>query len=299
MSYIIKPKHNNMIVDKSLLETRKNRGNSIGKNRILTIINDQINENVKVSSKILFLIISYLFRSWNYIHNPRIANGKSTGEKIYDWLSWISIFLFIILLFTGVVKPFIEAGKAGFSGDLENFWQKLLLAFSLPDNIVVLSFAAFFLIISVLYLFLFFKIRKNNEKLSLDAYVSKKISFCLKLRFLIKFNKEHLKIIHAKETDVIVIDNFETNGDNDKWTYLQMYNLLSSIFLNLKFCFAFTNYDPVKLDYLYEVIKWDFKNIEIVEVDSDPMEAFKKRNEEIIPLTNHQKKEQELISKQR
>lgn len=295
MAYIIKSKRNKANVDATKLSSRSNHGYSIGKNRFLTIMDSQLDENLRKSSKPLFWLVSYLFQTGNYATNQSIANGKTWGQKLYDWFSWTSIVAFLVLLITGVAKPFVKATKAITDGKGDGFGKELGNAFKEPGNIVLLALAAFFLIVSVLYLVLVFKIKKNNSKLSLDAFVAKKLSFCLKFKFLIRFKKNSLKMIDENDQDALILDNFETFGDNDKWVFLQMYNLMAAIFVDLKFSLSFTEYDPVKLDFLYEVVKWDFKNIEIIEVESDAMKAFELRSKEPIPFD---RRELEQIKKE-
>lgn len=284
MAYVIKSKYNETKIDFETLSSSNNKGNSIGKNRIFTVMNEQLDDNLKKSSKLLYCIVSYLFQSNNYIHDSKIANGKRWGQKLYGLFSFICLIVFISLLITGVASPFIQAFNAGKKGDAEGFGKELAKAFSSSGNIVVLSLAAFFMIVSLLYLILILKIRKNNGKLSLEAYLSKKLSYCLKLRFLIKAEKQILLQKDLSNKDVFILENFEVNGDNDKWSYLQMYNLMASIFIDLKFMFVINQYDEKKINYLNEVIKWDFKNIEIIEIEGDIEEAIKKRNEAIINL---------------
>lgn len=77
-----------------------------------TLTNTYIDENLKYSSPILSFVISYLFRSSNFRHD--VINNKNNKKKVdkkfvvVDILGWLSIILFVVFLFTGILKPLIR-----------------------------------------------------------------------------------------------------------------------------------------------------------------------------------------------
>lgn len=270
MPYLIKSK----LIDPK--DINKDESTSIGNfysgDRFYTILNEYIDANLTRKSRTLAFIIKFLFKSSNYKHDSSIANGRSIWITLLDVfcvLCLIGFFAMIISVIgvsaAGISAVLQEAGNSGIGG-IAAFGQSFIN--SLSANIPMLVFAVIFLVIGIAWLIMFFKIRKKNYPLSLKDYVTKKINFILKWRFLIKAtSKATSTVIKKKDIKVYELDMFEQQGGStDRWLNLQTINLLSSIFVDFNLVFKFQVLSDEEYAEMKKFIDYDFKRIEILKL---------------------------------
>lgn len=242
--------------------------------RFYTLVNEFSDSNLKSSSKLLYFITCYFFRSSNYKHN---TEGKKSKRKIIwlvDIFCWLCIIGFVVCLIAGIATPIIVAITSIASGkfvDIAKAWQE---AFSSAPTIGVLITAIFCFIITVIYIYLQKKVVQVNKNLSLENYIIKKISLLNSMDYLIKsasiVNKSTNTVkntmrIHSKKNDepLIILNNLEILKSDQIWTILQMFNVMHKLFDNFNLALIFNDIDDDIFKGLEKIIATDFKNISI------------------------------------
>lgn len=248
-SYIVKSKH----ID---LSKEANNKYSIGKfysgDRFYTLLNEYIDLNLKKQNIFVAWVINVLFKSSNFKHDPAIANGYPLSVKIFDWLCIGCLIAFICLIATtplmGVIFQLVQ-GK-GFDLALG-----AILGLSIPAIITGIP--------AIFWLWIYFTIRKKNQPLTLQAFVEKKISYCLKLRFLIK-NIE-IKVPSKEAQEIVILENFEAQGTQaPRWLNIQMINLICSIFPHFNYIFKFDQLTDDEYKDLSSIVNYDFRNLDLI-----------------------------------
>lgn len=248
-SYIVKSKH----ID---LSKEANNKYSIGKfysgDRFYTLLNEYIDLNLKKQNIFVAWVINVLFKSSNFKHDPAIANGYPLSVKLFDWFCIGCLIAFICLIATtplmGVIFQLVQ-GK-GFDLALG-----AILGLSIPAIITGIP--------AIFWLWIYFAIRKKNQPLTLQAFVEKKISYCLKLRFLIK-NIE-IKIPSKDAQEIIILENFEAQGTQaPRWLNIQMINLICSIFPHFNYIFKFDQLTDDEYKDLSSIVNYDFRNLDLI-----------------------------------
>lgn len=248
-SYIVKSKH----ID---LSKEANNKYSIGKfysgDRFYTLLNEYIDLNLKKQNIFVAWVINVLFKSSNFKHDPAIANGYPLSVKIFDWFCIGCLIAFICLIATtplmGVIFQLVQ-GK-GFDLALG-----AILGLSIPAIITGIP--------AIFWLWIYFTIRKKNQPLTLQAFVEKKISYCLKLRFLIK-NIE-IKVPSKEAQEIVILENFEAQGTQaPRWLNIQMINLICSIFPHFNYIFKFDQLTDDEYKDLSSIVNYDFRNLDLI-----------------------------------
>lgn len=228
--------------------------------RFYTLLNEYIDKNLSRQSVFMAWIIKFLFKSSNYKHDPGIANGRSWSVKLFDWFC-VACFIAFIILSLGVISTLVplivEIVKGKPNNDtFEKLW-KALAGVGVPAIVLGIP--------GISWLVIYCVIRKKNKPLSLQAFVEKKVSFCLKLRFLIKNVKNVTK---EKDPKVLLLENFEAQGaSGPRWLNIQLINLVCSIFEDFNYMFRFESLSDEDMAELAEVINYDFKQVELIKAD--------------------------------
>lgn len=264
-SYILKAKNLDLV-------NQKNKKTTIGRfysgDRFYTLLNEYIDVNLHKKSRFMAWLIKVLFKSGNYKHDPGIANGQPWSVKLFDWFCILCLIIFVCLAF-GFLGPIIDValGKKAASD--------LIGAFSgLGVGALITG------IPGIGWLIMYFTIRKKNKPLSLQAYVEKKISFCLMLRFLIKNTK---RIKGDKDSQIMLLENFEAQGaSGPRWLNIQMINLICSIFPEFNYMFRFESLSDEELAELKPIIDYDFRMVEIIGADDLQWEGWTKKEQKHI-----------------
>lgn len=269
-SYILKSKKINIYDD---LTEKIIIGNFYSNDRFYTLLNEYIDYNLKHKSKLLAFIIKILFSSNNFKHDSSIANNnKDKWIRIFDWFCIICLIIFISLAIgvIGTAIPLIiNVIKKADSTSL-NSLIKALMAIGIPGII--------FGIPGIIWLIVYFGIRNKNKILSLQAYVEKKISWCLKLKFLIKNIKKIEKKHNQKTEQIFLLDKCETQTTSFRWVNIQLINLICSIFNDFNYVFRFSVLTDEELIELKTIIQYDFWMIEIVEDNQIKWNEWKWKN---------------------
>ena len=269
-SYILKSKKINIYDD---LTEKIIIGNFYSNDRFYTLLNEYIDYNLKHKSKLLAFIIKILFSSNNFKHDSSIANNnKDKWIRIFDWFCIICLIIFISLAIgvIGTAIPLIiNVIKKADSTSL-NSLIKALMAIGIPGII--------FGIPGIIWLIVYFGIRNKNKILSLQAYVEKKISWCLKLKFLIKNIKKIEKKHNRKTEQIFLLDKCETQTTSFRWVNIQLINLICSIFKDFNYVFRFSVLTDEELIELKTIIQYDFWMIEIVEDNQIKWNEWKWKN---------------------
>ena len=269
-SYILKSKKIDIYDD---LTEKIIIGNFYSNDRFYTLLNEYIDYNLKHKSKLLAFIIKILFSSDNFKHDSSIANNnKDKWIRIFDWFCIICLIIFISLAIgvIGTAIPLIiNVIKKADSTSL-NSLIKALMAIGIPGII--------FGIPGIIWLIVYFGIRNKNKILSLQAYVEKKISWCLKLKFLIKNIKKIEKKHNRKTEQIFLLDKCETQTTSFRWVNIQLINLICSIFKDFNYVFRFSVLTDEELIELKTIIQYDFWMIEIVEDNQIKWNEWKWKN---------------------
>lgn len=254
-SYIIKSKGINL---ENKLANKIIIGKFYSGDRFYTLLNEYIDKNLQRKSLLMAFIIKILFKSGNFKHDPGIANGQPWFVKLYDWISIICLILFIFSTL-GVLGTLIPVIVGFVSTKIDQKSLEALLSSLVGLGIPALVFG----IPAILWLVIYFSIRKKNKPLTLQAYVEKKISWCLKLRFLIKNTK---LFHHEDDKDFYILEDFESQGAQGvRWLNIQLINLVCSIFVDFDYIFKFESLTNDELKELEMIFAHDFKKIELVE----------------------------------
>ncbi len=274
MSYIVKSKKIVTNIKAKDINKENCIGNFYSGDRYYTLLNEYIDSNLTRKSKILACIIKFLFKSSNYKHDTSISNGRSIWVTLFDLMCVLFFIVGIILILVSVGAPLIQSlldffsKKAGAAG---SFIDSLKNAFTAnaAASIAMLVIGLITLIIGIFWMICFFRIRKKNKPLSLVAYVEKKISFILKLRWMIKAKGKTIdKAIKSnKEYKLCFINLFEQQGGSGpRWLNIQLINLLVSIFDDFSLLFVFKELSDTEVDELKDIFEHDFKNIELLKI---------------------------------
>lgn len=258
-SYIVKSKGLNLDNPKVSI------GQFYSGDRFYTLLNEYLDLNLKKRNILLSWIIKILFKSSNFKHDPGIANGQPLAVKVFDWVCVTCLILFVCLSF-GSLSTLIPLLTGKFTGDNLLTLQKVLLGLGVPA--IVTGIPAF------TWLWVYFTVRKKNKPLTLQAFVEKKISFCLKLRFLIK-NVE-IPTFHNEENHIIVMENFEAQGAQaPRWLNIQMINLICSIFPDFNYIFKFNELSDEEYKVLKPIVDFDFRNLDLTICDDIQLNVWK------------------------
>lgn len=263
-SYIVKSKH----ID---LSKETNNKYSIGKfysgDRFYTLLNEYIDLNLKKQNIFVAWVINVLFKSSNFKHDPAIANGYPLSVKLFDWFCIACLIAFICLVATTPLMGVIFQLVQGKGLDLA---LGAILGSSIPTILTGIP--------AIFWLWIYFAIRKKNQPLTLQAFVEKKISYCLKLRFLIK-NIE-IKIPSKGGQEIVILENFEAQGTQaPRWLNIQMINLICSIFPHFNYIFKFDQLTDDEYKDLLSIVNYDFRNLDLIpynDVEIDNWELKKK-----------------------
>ena len=252
MPFLIKSKK--LVINQNSI--KRQIGNYYSEDRYYTLLNRYIDSNLSKKSKILGFIIKYLFKSSNFKHDPEIANGKSKWVILLDLFCYLCMigFVAMIIAVVGLSLSNMPTTISGIAAFGKGFIE------SISSNIVMLTFAILFLIVTIIWLIMFFKIRKKNKKMSLKDYVLKKLEITLKLRFLIKTSSKAKNSMRKnnKPIEFYCVSKFEGQGAaTNRWLNIQVINLLASIFDELT---------DDEFNELYPIIKFDFKKIDFIKI---------------------------------
>lgn len=248
-SYIVKSKH----ID---LSKEANNKYSIGKfysgDRFYTLLNEYIDLNLKKQNIFVAWVINVLFKSSNFKHDPAIANGYPLSVKLFDWFCIACLIAFICLVATTPLMGVIFQLVQGKGLDLA---LGAILGSSIPTILTGIP--------AIFWLWIYFAIRKKNQPLTLQAFVEKKISYCLKLRFLIK-NIE-IKVPSKETQEIIILENFEAQGTQvPRYLNIQMINLICSIFPHFNYIFKFDELSDDEYKDLSSIVNHDFRNLDLI-----------------------------------
>ncbi len=261
MPFLIKSKK--LVINQNSI--RRQIGNYYSEDRYYTLLNKYMDSNLSKKSKTLGFIIKYLFKSSNFKHDPEIANGKSKDVLLLDLFCYLCMigFIAMIIAVVGLSLSSMPTTISGIAAFGKGFIE------SISSNIVMLVFAVFFLIVTIMWLVMFFRIRKKNKKLSLKDYVLKKLETALKFRFLIKTSSKAKNTIskNNKPVEFYCISKFESQGAAaNRWLNIQVINLLASIFDDFDLVFIFDDLSDDEFNELNPIIKFDFKKIDFVKI---------------------------------
>lgn len=270
-SYILKSKKINIyddLIEKIII------GNFYSNDRFYTLLNEYVDSNLKHKSKLLAFIIKILFSSNNFKHDSSIANdNKDKWVRIFDWFCIICLIIFISLAIgiIGTAIPLIiNVVKKADSTSFNNL-IKALMGIGIPGIV--------FGIPGITWLIIYFAIRNKNKPLTLQAYVEKKVSWCLKLKFLIKNVKNIQKKDNLKIKQIFLLDKFETQGtSSSRWINIQLINLICSIFNDFNYVFRFNILTDEEVIELKTIIQYDFWMIEIIEDNKIKWDEWKQKN---------------------
>lgn len=252
-SYIIKSKH----ID---LSKEVNNKYSIGKfysgDRFYTLLNEYIDINLKKQNIFVSWVINVLFKSNNFKHDPALANGYPLSVKLFDWFCIGCLIAFVCLVATtplmGLIFQLIQGKKLDLA-------LEAILGSSISTILTGIP--------SAIWLWMYFTIRKKNQPLTLQAFVEKKLSYCLRLRFLIK-NIE-IKVPTKEAQEIIILENFEAQGTQaPRWLNIQMINLITSMFPNFNYVFKFDDLPDEDYKDLVPVMNYDFRNLDLIPYDN-------------------------------
>ena len=259
-SYIVKSKH----ID---LSKEANNKYSIGKfysgDRFYTLLNEYIDLNLKKQNIFVAWVINVLFKSSNFKHDPAIANGYPLSVKLFDWFCIGCLIAFICLIDTTPLMCVFFQLVQGKGLDLA---LGAILGSSIPTILTGIP--------AIFWLWIYFAIRKKNQPLTLQEFVEKKISYCLKLRFLIK-NIE-IKVPSKEAQEIIILENFEADGAQassqsvqvPRWLNIQMINLICSIFPHFNYIFKFDELTDDEYKDLSSIVNYDFRNLDLIPYDN-------------------------------
>lgn len=229
--------------------------------RFYTLLNEYLDKNLSKKNKFMAWIIKILFKSSNFKHDPGIANGQPLSVKLFDWFCIICLIIFIILCL-GIIGTLIPIASGLINGKLDTQSEEFkkfvnaLIGVGVPA--IVTGIPAIF------WLVIYFCIRKKNKPLTLQAYVEKKISWCLKLRFLIK----NIKLQKQETKAIYLLENFEAQGAQaPRWLNIQLINLICSIFPDFDYVFRFENLTDEELAELQPIMDYDFRKIELINAE--------------------------------
>lgn len=302
-SYIVKAKGIDLSVqsDRQISAARFYSGD-----RFYTLMNEYIDKNLSRKNILLGFIIKVLFRSSNFKHDPQIANGKQLSVAIFDFICCVCLIVFCGLISAIIISGIVDlAEKLRFmySNQSPDKWGYISATSMLFGTIFsnwtrLLSMGVLAIVVGVigiLWLLMIVKIRAKNKVLSLQAYVEKKISICLSLRFLIKLaNKKKTK------GDIVLLENFEAQGAaGARWSNIQLINLIASIFNDFSFVFRFDELSDADYEELCDVIIYDFAKIEIIKSDDFKFKKFEpKQRKNIFKSKSSNKNDSNLNSTQ-
>ncbi len=277
-SYIVKAKGVNL---ENTSQKHYSAARFYSGDRFYTLINEYIDKNLTRKNWLLGFIIKILFRSSNYKHDPQIANGRQWSVFLFDFICCTMFIVFIGLIFSilvsGIVTTFNYFEEKFNNPELAvptitvwtfiskiiiDNWQTIL---GMGVGVIITG------IVGILWLVMIVKVRKKNKSLSLQAYVEKKISICLSLRFLIKLSNKR-----KTNNDIILLENFEAQGAAaPRWSNIQMINLVSSIFNDFSFIFRFDELSDAEYAELIDVMDYDFNKVEMIKADNIKFDKFK------------------------
>lgn len=255
------------------------KSNLFSSDRYFTWLNSQLDYRLRYGNKFCYIIISFLMRSNHFRHNTSSIIKKPIWILLIDIICWISMIAFIVCLITGVASPIIDAvnatlniGKDGSTiNSVKEAWQN---AFNTGGTIVALVFTVITLIIGIFYLWIITKVIPKNKGLGIKDYVMKKIDYMIKFRFFIKteqqMNKQLDKAIEKLKLKNIIINNIifdkaEILGDADRWSILQINDVVFKYFMKFNIIIKLQNLDQKYVDEIKKVVEIDFKNIKLVE----------------------------------
>ncbi len=264
-SYIVKSKNVNLSKKEPI---KLSIGKFYSGDRFYTLLNEYIDINLRNQNIFVSWVIQILFKSSNFKHDPSIANGYPLSVKLFDWICIACLIVFIILTFSSLGTLI-----AMMQGKID---QLLAWVSTLGSGAIITGIPAIF------WLWIYFTIRKKNKPLTLQAFVEKKISYCLKLRFLIK----NIEIKTSKHpTDIILLENFEAQGAQvPRWLNIQMINLICSIFPHFNYVFKFDELSEEEYNDLMPIIQHDFRNIEIILWNNENIKTWKPKNKKKINI---------------
>lgn len=246
---------------KNLEWERLSKENNIGQfystDRYFTLLNEFIDKNLKRHAGFVCFIISYLMRSANFKHETSISNGKSIWVWLVDIFCWICCVAFFVCLFSGIATPIVKAIKAG------DFQTAIGDALKEPDTIGLFVTALIAFSVAAAYLYMVKYVISTNKKLSLQDYVFKKIDYILKISLFLSLKK---LLVKAKEEDIVIIEKSDILNDTQRWTTIQVTNLMYRLFENFNMVLKFENIDKKAKNEMQKIFDYHFKNIEIVEL---------------------------------
>ncbi len=247
--------------------------------RYFTWLNSQLDYRLRYGNKFCYIIISFLMRSNHFRHNTNSIIKRPIWILLIDFICWISLIAFVVCLITGVASPIIDAvnatiniGKAGSTVQtVGEAWQK---AFGTGNTIVALVFTVITLIIGIFYLWIITKVIPKNKGLAIKDYVMKKIDYMIKFGFVVKTEQKMNKQLEKAKAkmklkdaiiDNIIFDKAEVLSDADRWSILQINNIIFRYFLNFNIIIKLQNLDQKYVQELKKIVEIDFKNIKLIE----------------------------------
>lgn len=258
----------------------KKGGNFYSQDRYFTWLNSQIDYRLRHNNKLLYILVSFLMRSTNYKHDSSVMVKKPFWVIFIDVICWIAMIGFVVCLFLGIATPMIKAIKEtiNFSkSDYEKIANAWRDAFGNGQTIVAIIFIVITLVIGITYLYIVTKVIPKNKALNIKDYVSKKIDYIVKFGLAVKTEdlinknldntKSKLKIKKNK-IEQIIFDKAEILNDADRWTILQVTNILYKLFTNFSVILEFSNITNETYEQLKQIVENDFLFIKIVVLDN-------------------------------
>lgn len=266
MEFIIKSKNIKEI------KNYKNLGDYFSNERFYSIMNKRLDENLKSRSRFVSFILSYFFYSNDFKKNQYIDKRTNKIIKFIDFfcflsfLTFIAMFLIVIFLTTANAKTLVESTiNEGVSSIISNFGEAFFI--NIEENIILLSFSVFFLLIFIWWIIIYTKFRKKCKSLSLNQYLLMKIDFCLKSGYILKLlnRAKNISKHHKKENEyTYCIENFVNQNKNvDLWLNLQIINEMCLLFNDFNLILKSGTTSKKQFNSIKKIINTDFLNIKI------------------------------------
>lgn len=191
---------------------------------------------------------------------------------------WLCLLAFIVCLVTGVASPLVSALQSAIKGNFEDFVNSFNEALSEPKTIALFLTAIFTFAIAMMYMYVMKKIVAVNKKMSLKEYVTNKLSFVNRFQNMIKVNKKVNKEVlkAAKKAKInpkiqpdkfYLITNVESLGNGDRWSILQISNLMYNLFPESGLIFMIKQIETADLEKLKIICQTDFQYTSIFQLD--------------------------------
>lgn len=259
-----------------LRETAARHGQYYSSDRFYTLANCLMTEAVRRASKTMSLVMSFLFRSYNYKHNSHLYVKPPRWIIAVDVFCWLCVVGFVVCLIMGVARPLISAIIAISTNPIgspvtETFARMFSSSGSIASVVVCLICFA----VALTYIYVLKNIVKANRGMSLGDYVCRKLSFIRRFgswarlddKFrrgmkLDKLNKKAEKQVkNFRPGTFVILSDAQVMGSSDRWLVMQVLDILYRLFPDVGIFLEFSDFDSGSLESLKKIAENDFKNI--------------------------------------